>query len=222
MQVDYLDHMGGDLLVVNAARVSMDNWKYKFDSRDERLLTYLGNHEHISPFFHPQICLRVTAPIYVARQLFRHEVGGAKNEVSRRYVDDTPEIELPTVWRKRPTGGVKQGSGEDFSEFEQQLISESMQQVVDYLIERYDAFIRMGVAPEQARVILPLAMLTKWIWTGSLEFFARVCRHRLLGDAQAETREIALQIHRIIFPLFPHAWKVALRGVEVSDHEVLG
>ena len=211
MQVDYIMHMGSDLLVVNAARVSFNKWKDEFDDRDERLIQFLGEHEHVSPFFHPQVCLRVAAPIYVARQLYRHEVGGVKNEVSRRYVTYEPVLEMPELFRGKPVGGAKQGSYGVLSEPQQTEAHKLTQRVFDLTREAYQALLEMGVAPEQARIVLPLALETIWIWTGSLAFFARVCRHRLQADAQEETQVIAQAIDQIIRPLFPVAWREALK-----------
>ena len=211
MKVEYIDHMGDDLRVVNAARVSFDNWKDEFSTADARLIRYLAEHHHDSPFFHPQICLRVEAPIFVARQLFRHEIGGAKNEVSRRYVDGTPEIEFPTIWRERPgTGRSKQGSGEPMENNTQWIINSRMAMFTAHVIHEYEWLLETGVAPEQARAILPMATITKWIWTGSLSFFSRVCRDRLAPEAQQETRDVALQIDAIIRERYPYSWPVLI------------
>ena len=210
-QVDYIDHMGNDLRVINAARVSFDKWKDEFNTSDSRLLRYLAEHHHDSPFFHPQVCLRVETPIFVARQLFRHEVGASKNEVSRRYVDDTPVFEFPTEWRERPDGGrSKQGSGGLLPTPLQEAINSRIGQFTEHVIELYDWLLDTGVAPEQARTVLPMALLTKWIWTGSLAFFARVCKDRLAPDAQAETREVAVQIDAIMRELFVESWPLLL------------
>lgn len=210
-RVDYLDHMGNDLRVVNAARVSFDKWKEEFDTSDRNLIRYLAEHRHDSPFFHPQVCIRVETPIFVARQLFRHEVGGAKNEVSRRYVDDTPELEFPTEWRERPGAGrSKQGSGGLLPQGIQDQINSRIGHFAEHVIGLYDWMLSMGVAPEQARTVLPMALLTKWIWTCSLSFLSRVCRDRLAPEAQQETREVAVQIDAIVRELFPVSWPVLL------------
>ena len=217
MLVEYIDHMGGDMRVVNTARVSFDKWideELPLSKGDEGLIRYLGNHEpiHISPFFHPQVCLRVSTPIYVARQLFRHEVGASINEVSRRYVDDTPVLEFPTEWRARPgRGQTKQGSGGLLPPAVQKEINGWIGEFTEYVIGRYEWLLDTGVAPEQARTILPLALETKWIWTCSLAFLGRVCEHRLDGDAQEETRVVAQQIDAIMRELYPVAWPVVLK-----------
>ena len=212
MLVEYIDSMGTDLLAVNAARVSYDKWKDKFGTDDERLLEYLAEHEHISPFFHPQICIRVSAPIYVARQLFRHEVGGAKNEVSRRYVDEDPVFEWPTVWRGRPVRGQsKQGSSEPIEFIGQYDSNKIVADLEEKIRSVYRQLLANDVAPEQARVVLPLSLQTKWIWTGSLYFFKRVCDHRLSPDSQVETRDVAIQIDNIARHLFPYTWAALMR-----------
>ena len=228
MKVDHIDHMGTDLRIVNAARVSFNKWKDEFDDADAGLLRYLAVHRHDSPFFHPQITLRIEAPIYVARQLFRHEVGasetddgshgsaygmvyGPKNEVSRRYVDDTPEIEFPKLWRGRPLRGqTKQGSSVVLPIDQQSLINMRIKKFVDFIIQEYDWLLAQGVAPEQARTVLPMATITKWIWTGSIAFFARVCRDRLAPDAQAETREVAVAIDTIMREIYEVSWPMLL------------
>ena len=208
-RVQYIEHMGTDLRVTNAARVSFNKWKDEFDDADAKLLRYLAEHRHDSPFFHPQVCMIVEAPIFVARQLFRHEVGKALNEVSRRYVDEAPEVELPVVWRGRPgRGQSKQGSSGPLPN------QEEIQRVADAAIaaalKGYDDLLALGVAPEQARVVLPLATMTKWIWTASLAFYSRVCRDRLAPDAQAETRDVAAQIDAIMRDIYTTAWPLLL------------
>lgn len=171
---------------------------------DEKLINFLAKHNHWSPFAHPQIQLRVKAPIFVARQLAKHQVGLIWNEISRRYVDNPPEFFFPDKWRKK-SPDKKQGSYEnEFVEFAEQLQIESL---VKTIAQTYEAMINMGVCAEQARMILPQNMYTEWYWTGSLFAFARVCNLRLKNDTQFETRLIADQINNIIEPLFPVSWK---------------
>ena len=230
IKVDHVDHMGSDLSVVNAARVSFDKqseWLVHFDygadkglilsEADTKLIAYLAKHNHWSPFAHTSIQLRVKAPIFVARQLVKHQVGGVWNEVSRRYVDSEPEFYFPDVWRGRPTDGAKQGSSGVIDRMDGYGGESSVQAyahttVSDYL-SVYSDMIAAGVAPEQARMILPQNTMTEWIWTGSLMFFARVCAQRLDPHAQAETSEVARQIADIVRPLFPVSW-LALTGKE--------
>ena len=235
MKVEYIDHLGTDLTVVNAARVSFDKasqWETGFKMSDDdcdvhygepcrleytklsdadvKLIAYLAKHNHWSPFAHTSIQLRVKAPIFVARQLVKHQVGGVWNEVSRRYVDSEPEFYFPEVWRGRPTDGAKQGSSGVVDRMDGYGGESSVQAyahttVSDYL-SVYSDMIAAGVAPEQARMILPQNTMTEWIWTGSLMFFARVCAQRLEPHAQAETSEVARQIAETVRPLFPMSW----------------
>lgn len=225
MNVDLVDHMGTDLTVVNAARVSFDkasDWKLDFSKHhkfgdnvlsdaDTKLIHYLAKHNHWSPFAHTSIQLRIKAPIFVARQLVKHFVGGVWNEVSRRYVDSEPEFYFPEVWRGRPTDGAKQGSSGAVGDIEMNtgfvttplFIADS---AARHGLGAYNQLIGGGVAPEQARMILPQNMMTEWYWTGSLMFFARVHKERVHPHAQAETSEVARQIADIVRPLFPASW----------------
>lgn len=219
MKAEYVNHMGDDLTVANAARVSFHKYKEEFHKSDEKLLRYLAKNNHWTPFSHPQISLRIKAPIFVARQLYKHKVGMTENEVSRRYVDDPPEFFLPDTWRGRPTNGAKQGSSEDeVAVIVYRGVVESWtSEVNDFVLNHYSASERLyesmiegGIAPEQARMVLPQSMYTEWIWTGSLASYARICKQRLDPHAQAETREIAEQIAKIIAPLFPVSWSVLM------------
>ncbi len=206
MHVELLDYMGCDLAVVNAARVSFDK-ESEYESaiilseKDERLIHYLAKHNHFTPFCHAQIKFRVTMPIYVARQLAKHQVGGVVNEISRRYVSTTPVLDVPIKWRKTAKN-IKQGSSDELVEIDQEHINQAM----EVCLTTYDYLIASGVCPEQARAVLPICCETTWIWTGSLVFFARVCKLRLDPHAQKETRYVAEEISRLIAPLFPVSW----------------
>ena len=230
MNVDLVDHMGTDLTVVNAARVSFDKasfWEYStvedpefgpirdehLSVADTKLIHYLAKHNHWSPFAHTSIQLRIKAPIFVARQLFKHQVGGVENEVSRRYVDSEPEFFFPEVWRGRPTDGAKQGSSGEVTHVHGVLVSHGAQYAASTALETYNQLIEGGVAPEQARMILPQNMMTEWYWTGSLTLFARVCKERLAPGAQAETRDVASLIAREVELLFPVSWNALMGGV---------
>lgn len=201
--VDYIDHMGTDLTVVNSARVSFNKSKDVFDEQDEKLIRYLAKHDHWSPFAHTSIQLKVAAPIFVARQLVKHQVGGVWNEVSRRYVDYEPTFYMPDEWRSRPQNS-KQGSGLDIiSNID---ISNHVQQSVDL----YTQLLGQNVAPEMARMVLPQNMMTEWYWTGSLVFWARVCKLRLDSHTQEESQIVAKQINDICVKLFPISWRQLL------------
>jgi len=206
MKVEYLDHMGSDLSIVNAARVSMDKSHAEFDAdSDTRLIAYLAREKHWTPFAHAQISLRITAPIFVARQLAKSQIGLVWSEVSRRYVDSEPEFYQPDEWRGRAEN-VKQGSGEVLNDEEQCIVQWQYAEALDAAEQAYADLLGRGICPEQARMILPQSTYTTWIWTGSLAAFARVCRLRLDSHAQAETREIAVQIADICAAHFPVAW----------------
>ena len=206
MKAEYLVHMGDDLMVVNAARVSFGKWKTGLDKKDERLIHYLAKHDHFTPFCHPQIQLRITAPIFVARQWFRSTVGVARNEVSRRYVSDAPVMFEPDEWRKAPEGSIKQGSGDELDKADADFAKEICQDVHDVAYAGYTNLLAIGVAPEQARMLLPQSMETQWIETGSLAYFARICKQRTDSHAQAEIQELAMEVSDIIKPLFPVSW----------------
>ena len=211
IKAEYIDRMGSDLTVVNSARVSFNKESQEFTNQDEKLVSYLAKHNHFTPFTHPQITLRETVPIFVARQRFKHMVGFTYNEVSRRYVDDTPEFYFPAEWRTRPDGSLKQGSGGVHVE------NETMKGAyLDFIKEAsslYERMVASGIAPEQARMVLPQSMLTSYYVTGSLAAFARLYKQRADPHAQKEIQELARQIGQIISPLFPISWAALTKGV---------
>ena len=183
MEVELIDCMGSDLTVVNAARVSFNKNHDKLQKNDEGLIRYLASHGHWTPFGHPQLQFRISAPIFVARQLVKHQIGLVWNEVSRRYVDYAPEFFIPKKdeWRGKPVD-AKQGSVGKVSLPSTLLMEiEASHKNAESV---YNRLIQSGVAPEQARLVLPLSMYTEWYWTGSLMAFARVCKLRTSGDAQ--------------------------------------
>lgn len=207
--VQYIDHMGDDLMVVNAARVSFaKNSEYESDSNlkqsDEKLISYLGKHKHWTPFAHPQITLHVKAPVFVRTQLFKHKIGLVENETSRRYVSDEPEYYTPT-WRGSPTDGAKQGSSGFIKHNE--ILSDYYKNACDDAIDVYKYLLDEGVAPEQARSVLPQGMYTEWYWTGSLSAFARIYNQRSDPHSQWETQQYAKAISEIVGPLYPSSWK---------------
>ena len=204
--VELLDTFGDDLLVVNAARVSFAKESTTMDPRDERLVKYLADHDHITPFFHPQARFRLKMPIYVAREWFRHQIGFARNEVSRRYVDERPECYMP------PAGGLrardsnkKQGSKEVPIENEEAMRG-VVQNFQELAIRTYEELLAAGVAPEVARGVLPQSMYTEFIETGSLAAYARLCRLRLDPHAQREIQVYAAAVSDALAAKFPVAW----------------
>jgi len=210
--VAYEAHMGDDLMVVNAARVSFSKRSRQFTESDERLLNYLARHRHWTPFAHPQITLTIKAPIFVRTQLFKHKVGLVENEVSRRYVTDSPSFYIPN-WRTKPTGGAKQGSDDFLSHAGARADADRlMGDLIHQATKTYEALLEMGIAGEQARAALPQAAMTEWWWTGSLSAFARVVRQRSDQHAQWETREVAQAISDIIAPRYPMSWRALMES----------
>ena len=205
MKVDLIDSMGTDLTVVNAARVSFDKHHKIFTGGDEKLIAYLARHGHWTPFGHPQLQFRIYAPIFVARQLVKHQVGLVWNEVSRRYVDNKPAFYMTDKWRSKAED-KKQGSGDTLIDLEGEDY-DHIQTALMVASDTYMHLLRIGVAPEQARMVLPQATYTEWYWTGSLYAFARICNLRISDDAQEETKEVALMISNLINLKFPISWK---------------
>ena len=225
IEVTYIDHMGSDLSVVNAARVSFgkkSDWLPRIhngeakalSAKDCRLIMYLAKHKHKSPFNHAFATFHVKAPVFVARQLVKHEYM-PWNEISRRYVDDEPEFYTPPVWRGR-SADKKQGSDgtvdldkhwEDIPDDGDYPMPSLAYQDALYC---YRELLRAGVAPEQARMVLPQSMMTEWYWSGSLFAFAKMCSLRCKDDTQAETRVVADAIDEEMENLYPISWE-ALR-----------
>ena len=194
---------------VDAARVSFDKHHSNYTpTQNEKLIKYLRRNNHWSPFSHCIIQFRITAPIYVARQLFKHQIGLSLNEISRRYVSDEPTFEIPTVWRHKPTN-KKQGSDEDLPYNTQSIVTELVKNHIESSRLLYNSLLQYNVAPEQARVVLPLCTNTSWIWTGTLEAWLRICSLRLANDAQIETRKVAEKIAKHIQTLYPKSWNAS-------------
>ncbi len=213
MQVELEDHMGTDLSVVNAARVSFAKRKTGLDEADKKLIAYLARHNHWSPFAHTCLSFRVTAPIFVARQLAKHQIGAAWNEESRRYIDGEPTVYYPDAWRARAEN-VKQGSGGTLHAGDSFLTDMIYNTAVGDALRTYQTLLKRGVAPEQARMVLPQATMTSWVWTGSLLFFARVCQLRLDAHSQVETRDVAAQIAKHCREKFPVSWAALMEGAK--------
>lgn len=186
--VELLSHFGDDLMVVNVARVSYGKESSSFNEKDERLLKYLYKHKHTSPFRHPQLQFRISCPIYVERQLFKHQIGISVNSISGRYVDFSDSYTKVETWRQQSKSS-KQGSEGLISN--QKRCNDIQDNVIEVCKSAYDELIKMGVSKEQARSILPLSLNTTFIWTGSLLAFFHLCNLRLKSDTQAETRHIA-------------------------------
>ena len=213
MHVKLIDKMGSDLSVVNAARVSFAKeseleWVEREDSptmykqalseRDKKLITYLAKHNHWSPFGHASLQFHIKAPIFVARQLVKHQVGLVWNEVSRRYVDDEPEFYIPKEWRLKAKD-KKQGSSSEYTTYE-------LGSTMEFLKQTYNNMLKENIAPEMARMILPQNLYTEWYWSGTLMAFARACNLRCKPDTQKETQLIAEQIDEQAKEKFPVSW----------------
>ena len=216
IQVTYKDHMGTDLTVVNAARVSFGKEREALGytkigdgpsipvihDMDKKLIKYLAKHKHMSPFGHSFASFHIKAPMFVARQLVKHKFL-RWNEISRRYVDDEPEFYVPETWRGR-SADKKQGSDGVVT------LGQLDQCIVDdypYMaLTAYRALLDAKVAPEMARMTLPASTMTEWYWSGSLDAFSDMCNLRCKPDTQAETREVANQINEKMMDLFPISW----------------
>jgi len=217
IEATYVDHMGDDLSVVNAARVSfgkkselecidMVKGVYVISQKDTKLIQYLAKNKHLSPFGHAFASFHIKAPVFVARQLVKHKFL-RWNEISRRYVDSDPEFYVPDVWRGR-SEDKKQGSEGVVDAIRPSFIRnmmESSQVDYQYLIDK-------GVCPEQARMILPQSMMTEWYWSGSLDAWSDMCLLRCASDTQAETQEVANQISHKMHELFPVSWMALAKG----------
>lgn len=229
IKAELIDYMGTDLSIVNAARVSFSKeseWErtdvYGVDEygayeeevlslseKDTRLINFLARHGHELPFAHTAITLRCKAPIFVARQAYKSKIGFVENEVSRRYVSYEPEFYMPDEWRsaakdKKQGSGGKHPNSDDWM-YEYRGIAESC-------VVLYEDMIEAGIAPEQARMILPQSMMTEWIWTGSLLAYARFYNLRTTPDAQKEIRDLAIQVGDIMKGLYPVSWRALTDG----------
>lgn len=231
MQVTLVDHMGSDLSVVNAARVSFDkesdwvNWNEEYNiphpdglhcvknpnfvgeltDKDKKLISYLAKHNHFTPFTHCSATFRIKVPIFVARQIHKHQVGFTVNEVSRRYVDSPPEVYIPDFLRARAEN-KKQGSSED-AIYEAVSMRNLLEAATDNALFAYETLLSEGVAPEQARMVLPQNTMTEFWMTGSLFGWARMCNLRLDSHTQKETQEVAKMIDAVMSELYPVSWK---------------
>lgn len=221
MQVTYVDHMGDDIRVVNAARVSFhkeSDWEFPYNKenighpqgadksiseQDQKLIKYLAKHNHWTPFSHVQITMREKVPIFVARQRFKHMVGFTYNEVSRRYVDDVPEFFIPDVWRGKPKN-AKQGSSDEvitdlrLQGFNTQTVSNAYEKLLMHVDILYKDMIEAGIAPEQARMVLPQSMYTEYYVTGSLAAWARAYKLRSDPHSQKEIQDLAEMWNQVI------------------------
>lgn len=205
IMVSYVDSMGSDTSVVNAARVSFAKEIEELGERDLKLIHYLARHKHWSPFAHTSLSLRIRAPIFLARQLVKHQVGGVWNEVSRRYVDDEPAFYIPDAFHKRAEN-AKQGCGNVVDLNTNNNCYRVVYDKSEEALKTYNWLISCDVAPEEARMVLPLNTMTEWIWTGSLMFWFRVWKQRSDEHAQTVAREFAELLDATIPQCFYNSW----------------
>jgi thymidylate synthase (FAD) len=197
MQVELLNHFGSDLTIANIARVSYDKESSEFGDKDAKLLKFLAEHKHTSPFRHAQLQFRIECPVFVERQLFTHQIGWARNSISGRYVDFSDSYWLPNQLRYQSKDS-KQGSSGDVESILNDELLEEMRAVVSHAQEVYSKMCNAGVSKEQCRIILPLALETKFIWTGSMHAFMHLCQLRLKADTQKETRDIVSEMLELV------------------------
>lgn len=205
ISVDYISHMGNDNSIVDAARVSFAKHSSNYTKeQNDKLIKYLAKHDHFTPFCHTAITLRVKAPIPIRTQCFKHKVGLVENEESRRYISTEPELYIPESFRTRPDGSIKQGSGEEheYSDFYTRMYVETCEKAID----TYMNMLNGGIAPEQARLVLPQGVMVNWVWTGNLYAFANFVKKRSDVNAQYEVSLVADEVAKIIQPLYPVAW----------------
>lgn len=217
MKVEYVDHLGGDVNVVNAARVSFAKEVKEFDlEKDTKLINYLAKYNHWSPLAHTSISIRVKAPIFMARQFVKHQIGLVWNEESRRYIDDTPEFYMPLQWRGKPDNAKQGSSGVvDIKPVGHMGFAVGPYEATEFALVTYKSLLDQNVAPEQARMVLPQNTMTNWIWTGSLVAFARICKLRLDSHAQKEAQELAQLINDVVAPLYPVSWAALMEHMKV-------
>ena len=226
MNVTYMHHMGSDLTVVNAARVSFDKESKDYDiavwdtpdllvpiilvnNKDAKLINYLAEHHHWLPFRHPTVMFRCKAPIFVARQAVKHQVGMSWSEVSRRYVTGDPEFYTPEVWRKA-AANKKQGSQEESID-KPFFVSNDYEKLIRRATAQYAWLLSRGVAPEQARMVLPQSMYTEWVWTGTLLAWAHFVKQRTEVHAQKEIQDFAKLFIPHLERLYPVSWEALVR-----------
>ena len=219
MEVTYIDHMGSDLSVVNAARVSFgkkSEWHQRIytgepnvlKTKDAKLINYLAKHNHKSPFNHTFATFHVKAPIFVARQLVKHEYM-PWNEISRRYVDEEPEFYQPDEWRGR-SEDKKQGSDGVINDIRPSVATN----MVEDCRQNYNYLLAKGVSPEQARMVLPQSTMTEWYWSGTLFAFAKMCKLRMKSDTQEETQYIAGKIALAMAKIYPTSWDALMEYMD--------
>jgi thymidylate synthase (FAD) len=211
MNVEILSHFGSDLMVANVAKVSYNKESESMGHKEEKLLKFLAEHKHTTPFRHPQLQFRIECPIFVERQLFTHQIGWARNSISGRYVDFSDTYWYPEKFRYQSKDS-KQGSAGELSEQDNAYFSKRYQEVINQAQHLYKEMSEFGIAKELCRVHLPLSLETKFIWTGSFHAFTHLCALRLKPDAQYETRDLVSQMLQAVKDIPENPFKFSLQA----------
>lgn len=210
MKVELLNYFGNDLMVCDVARVSFGKQANSYtDKQNAKLIRYLADHKHTSPFRHTQLQFRVECPIYIERQIFKHQIGVSVNSISGRYVDFSDTYYKIDTWRKQSTNS-KQGSEGEIDN--QKLANQLQDEIIDKCKRAYDLLIRMGTSKEQARSVLPFALQTQFIWTGSFLAFIHLCSLRIKPDAQQETRLLVENMLELVKKIEGNPFKHSLEA----------
>ena len=209
MNVELLNYFGNDLMIANIARVSYDKESQNISEKDGKLLKFLADHKHTSPFRHAQLQFRIECPIFVERQLFTHQIGWARNSISGRYVDFSDSYWTPTKLRYQSKDS-KQGSAGEIPEEQNAAFIEKINSIINQSKELYQEMSDFGVAKELCRIHLPLCLETKFIWTGSFQAFVHLCQLRLKPDAQQETREVVDKMLNLVKNIEEQPFKYTL------------
>lgn len=201
-------------MIANIARVSYNKESLEISEKDAKLINFLAKHKHTTPFRHPQLQFRIEVPIFVERQLFTHQIGWARNSISGRYVDFSDSYDVPTKLRFQSKNS-KQGSADDLPDDKNEYFLSRINSVIDHAKEVYKEMSDFGIAKEQCRIHLPLALTTKFIWTGSFHAFVHLCSLRLKPDAQKETRDVVLEMLRLLKELPDSPFEYSLQAFEL-------
>ena len=217
IEAKLVDVMGNDTSVVNAARVSFGVTREgELNEKDVRLIKFLARELHVTPFRHATVTLRCKAPIAIARQLGKHQVCFSWNEMSRRYKDGGVECFIPQTIFARPDN-LHQGSGEHLIGANGEAAKAAFERAYSIAIQTYEGLLAEGVAPEQARFVLPQGMVTEWVWTGSLYGWFEVYRQRSSTHAQYEVRLFAQQLDEIMSGVYPVAWSALKATIKETE-----
>lgn len=214
MNVEIISHFGGDLMTVNVAKVSYNKESEEVGHKEEKLLKYLAEHKHTTPFRHSQLQFRIECPIFVERQLFTHQIGWARNSISGRYVDFSDSYWIPEQLRYQSKDS-KQGSVGELDENNNTYFIERIKDIVNRSQELYKEMSDFGIAKELCRVHLPLALETKFIWTGSFHAFTHLCSLRLKPDAQKETRDLVASMLQAVKDIPENPFKYSLEAFKL-------